>query len=246
MSSGTPVISSDPFWKPIWSYSVLFGASGAAIIPVYRHYVLKSDLQKGVLSPTLLPFGKGMQMGIKAAPSTSLAVGLPLLMQRHVEPWFQGEEKKTTWRTLILSAAVVGALSTPILLVFEGNSLRQGVLASLKHISCPKQYLAFSVQEVGCVAGLSAAKHVDGEARKYFNIQENALATYGSAFISGSAGAIAGHVGNTVSTRLRHNLSIDYRSISQLGLGLVPRARALGWYSVAYHLICNTLLQPTR
>lgn len=239
MTSNVSLTSTDPFWKSVRSHTVMFGAAGIAIIPVFRDYVLKSDRQKGLSSSVLLPFREGMRMGIKAAPSTSLAVGIPLLMQRHIEPWFQEEKGKTTMRSLTLSAVVVGAVSTPILLVFEGHSLREGFWGSLKYMSCPKQYLSFSVQETGCVAGLSAAKYIDREARKWFAIKESPLITYGSAFLSGAAGAIAGHFGNTASTRLRNRLPVEY-SIRQLSLGLVPRARALGLFSVFYHFLCNT------
>jgi len=218
---------------------VLFGAAGLSIIPVFRDYVLKSDLQKGVPSPVRLSFWEGIRLGIKAAPATSLAVGGPLLMQRHIEPWFQDEKKTTTFRTLMLSAIVVGALSTPILLIFEGRSMNEGVLGSLKYMSCPKQYLAFSLQEVGCVAGLSSAKYVDSEARKRFGFQEGPLLTYGSAFFSGAAGAMAGHFGNTVSTRLRNGLPVEC-SVKKLSLGLIPRTWALGAYSVFFRFLSKT------
>ncbi len=231
--------SSDAFLKEAKSNAIMFGAAGFAIIPVFRDYILKSDRQKGLSTAVLLPFNEGIQRGIKAAPSTSLAVGMPLLMQRHIEPWFQKEKGISSLRSLLQSAVLVGAISTPILLVFEGHSLKEGFRGSLKHMSCPKQYLAFSLQESGCVAGLSAAKYIDREAREHFSIQESPLMTYGSAFLSGVAGAVAGHWGNTVSTRLRNGLPVQC-SIRLLSLGLVPRARALGLYGVFLHFICNT------
>lgn len=240
MSSATSSISSNSFLKSIWSDTVTVAASGLAIIPVFRRYVLKSDQQRGLPSPTLLPFRQGIQMGIRAAPATALAAGFPPLVQRHIELLFQGEEGKTTWRTLFLSSAVVGALSTPVLLIFEGRSLKQGVWASLKHASCPRQYCAFALQEIGFVAGVSTAKHVDRKVREYLDIQENPLTTYASAAAAGGMGAAAGHAGNTVSTRLRSKLPINYRSIRQLNLGFVPRTGALMGYSLLYHLFCNT------
>jgi hypothetical protein len=242
-SSTTPTGSKGPtqeYWPMVAPYVVPPTAASLAIVPVFRDMVAKSAQQKGQPVPAMTIL-EGVKAGIKAAPTVGGIVGTQMVFQRFVEGYLVGDSKQPSFFTLLASSGIVGMGSSPILAIFNGQTMGWGVRESLRRFS-PKQGLAITAQEAGCVGGLSAADRLAAAMRKRFG--DNKAVDYSAAFISGAAGGLAGHWGNTALTRWQNGMVIEYPS--QLMWGSVRRMRALGFFSVGYKFVKETMNPKTQ
>ncbi len=216
------------FWPKITPYVVPPVAASLAIVPVFRDLAAKSALQKG-LRPQGMTMHEAVMGGLKASPTVGVIVGTQMVLQSFLEKKMAGESKEAGLPSALASSAVVGAVSAPILAVFNGQTMGWGIRESLRKFSV-KQGLAIAVQETAFVCGLSAADKVSLVMKEHFG--DNKAVEYTAAFMSGAAGSLAGHPANTALTRWQSGMVVE--SISQSFWGAARKARAIGFFSVFY------------
>ncbi|PIS02278.1 MAG: hypothetical protein COT85_05780 [Chlamydiae bacterium CG10_big_fil_rev_8_21_14_0_10_42_34] len=218
------------FWSSIAPYTAPPLAASIAIIPVFGDMIAKSaeQLGKPIPSMTLL---QTIKQGMKAAPSVGAIVGAQMVIQNKVEKALLGGSKKPKLSSTLLSSAIVGIGSAPILAVFNGQTMGRSALESLRKFSL-KQGLVITAQETAFVIGLSAADLLSEKMRESFG--DTKATDYTAAYIAGALGSLAGHPANTALTRWQANLAIDRPS--QLMWGAARKARAVGYFACLYKL----------
>ncbi len=222
---------SQKVWPSYAPYLVPPFAASFAIVPVFRDMIAKSALQRGMPVPkmTLL---KGMQEGLKAAPTVGAIVGTQMVVQNAVEKTIVGESNNKSLPSMLASSAVVGAVSAPVLAVFNGQTMGWSVLESLRRFSA-KQGLAIMGQETFFVLGMAAGDRLAPIAKRKFG--NNKLVEYLTVFTSSAAGSLAGHSQNTALTRWQSGLLID--NWRQLTWGALRKARANGGFGMCYYFL---------
>lgn len=204
-------------------------ASGAIILP-FRDLVAKSAQQLGSPVPCL-SLVTSIKQGMKAAPTVGAIVGSQMVVQNVVEKYLLGESGTKSLSSTLASSAIVGAISAPVLAVFNGQTMGWTIRESLKKFTA-KQGMAIAIQETAFVGGLSAADQLTGVMRQSFG--DSKAVDYVAAFIAGASGSLAGHPANTALTRWQNGKIVE--SIPQLMWGSIRKARAIGIFSVCYKL----------
>lgn len=223
-------------WSLFASYMVPVLSAGVAIVPAFRDMAAKSELQRGqsVSRITLL---QGIRDGVKAAPTVGIMVGTQMVLKDIFETAFVGKENKGSLSSMLISSAVVGAASAPVLAVFNGRTMGWGIKKSLKCFSA-KQCLAITLQETAFVFGLGAADRVAILMKARFGDNKPGV-EYVAAFTAGALGSLAGHPANTALTRWQSGLAVDHPR--QLMWGSLRKARAVGVFAVVFKLGKETL-----
>lgn len=233
--------SSEPpkgVWLTVGPYVVPPIAASAAIVPVFRDMIAKSALQKGQPVPSMTIL-MSVKEGIKAAPIVGAIVGTQMIVQNFVEKALSKESNEGSLSSALVSSAVVGATSAPVLAVFNGQTMGWTIRESLRKFSA-RQGMTIAIQETAFVGGLSVADRLAVAMRKTFG--HNKAVDYTAAFVAGAAGSLAGHPANTALTRWQSGMTVD--SVSQLMWGSARKARAVGAFSVIYKL-GKEVLNPT-
>lgn len=228
---------SQGLWPLVEPYAAPPLAAAGGIIPAYRHLIAKSYQQCELPVPrmTLL---EGLKKGLfKGAPTVGVVIGTQMILQNAVERVLAGNT--TSLSSTLMSAALVGMASAPVLAVFNGGTMGYTVLQSLRRFS-GKQVLALTVQETGCLGGLSAAGPLADFMRR--KVGDNKIVECATAFTSGALGALAGHPANTAVTRWQKGLTLD--TFHQPMLGAARRTYGVGMLSVLYQLNRDAL-KPT-
>ncbi|MBI2743901.1 MAG: hypothetical protein HYX48_08310 [Chlamydiales bacterium] len=230
-ATSSPVQNGQPsgaVWTAVAPYVVPPMAASAAIVPVFRDMIAKSAQQKGEPIRKMSLY-RGVIEGIKAAPTVGVIVGTQMIVQKAVEKALLGDSGKASFSSAIASSAIVGAVSAPVLLVFNGQTMGYSVTESIRRFSF-KQCFAIVLQETAFVGGLSVADRLAVVMKKQFG--DNKGVEYAAAFTTGALGSLAGHPANTVVTRAQSGMKIDH--IGQLMWGAARKARAIGCFSVFY------------
>ncbi|HLB52201.1 MAG TPA: hypothetical protein VJK48_00640 [Chlamydiales bacterium] len=214
-------------------------AASFAIVPVFRDMIAKSFQQKGQAVPPMT-FTASLKEGVKAAPTVGIIVGAQMVLQNLVETALVGESAKKSTSTALVSSAIVGTFSAPVLAIFNGQTMGWTIRQSIQRFTL-RQGFAIAVQETAFVGGLSVADRLAIAMRKQFG--SNRIVDYTAAFIAGAAGSLAGHPANTALTRLQNGMPIE--SARQLMWGSLRKARAVGGFSVIYKLGKEVLNPPT-
>ena len=222
-------------WPSLAPYIVPPFAASAAIVLVFRDLVAKSSQQKGQPVPHMTML-EGLRGGLKAAPTVGIIVGTQMVVQSAVEKALVGDKNKVSLVSMLASSAIVGAVSAPVLAVFNGQTMGWSVGESLRKFSV-KQGLAIAVQETAFVGGLSAADRLAVAMKRKFG--DNKIVEYTAAFTAGAAGSLAGHPANTALTRWQSGMAMD--SFRQSMWGAARKARAIGFFSVIYKFGKETL-----
>lgn len=222
-------------WSKSAPYVIPPVAAAVAIILPFRDMIAKSALQKGQTIPHMTLIG-GMNEGLKAAPTVGAIVGTQMIVQSVVEKRLMGESKIPTLSSTLISSAIVGIASAPILAIFNGQTMGWTMQQSLRKFSL-QQGAAIAVQETAFVGGLSAADQLEKAMRN--RLGSSPAVDYTAAFIAGAAGSLAGHPANTLLTRWQSGLPIE--SAQQLMWGSLRKARAVGGFAVGYKLIKETM-----
>jgi hypothetical protein len=215
-----------------WSYATYAvppAAAAAGIIPAFGDMVAKSEQQKGQkVSP--MSAKQAVMGGCKAAPTVGAIVGSQMILQGVVERVLAGDAKPTLTST-VASTAVVGMLSSPVLAVFNGQTLGWGVRESLRKFTA-KQGAAISVQETAFLAGLAVGDRLAMVMQRYLG--KHKAVDYTAAFATGAMGSLAGHPANTALTRWQSGMSV---SRHEMMWGSVRKARAVGTFAVGYKAV---------
>jgi hypothetical protein len=211
-------------------------AAGAIVLP-FRDFIIKSALQKGEPAPNV-SFQQGIKAGLGAAPTVGMIVGSQMVVQNMVEKAIAGDSKKESLSLKLLSSAIVGTVSAPILAVFNGKTMGWSMIESLRKFSA-KQGLAIALQETAFVGGLAVADQLAGAMKE--KLGDNKAVEYGAAYTAGALGSLAGHPGNTALTRWQNGMPLSLRNCMW---GALTKARGVGLFAVLYKLGKETL-NPT-
>jgi hypothetical protein len=238
-SSNSPV--SEGVWPKLAPYVVPPVAASFAIVPAFYDMVAKSAMQKGMPAPKMsaATLFQGVKGGVGAAPTVGAIVGGQMVLQDVVEkvfaktfPTLSAHDASRGKALLMLgSSAVVGALSSPFLAVYNGKTMTPpwSVKESLSRFSL-KQACAITLQETGFVAGLAAADLVSSEMKE--KLGDSKAVEYFASGVSGALGSLAGHAGNTALTRWQSGMTVD--SVKQLSFGSLRKARGNAVFAVVY------------
>lgn len=117
-------------WASLAPYAVPPVAASAAIVPAFYDMVATRALQKGQQVPSMTGF-QVMKGGFGAAPTVGALVGTQMVLQGRVEKalvntfpnLFGGDSNKAKASLTLSSSALVGALSSPFLAVYNGKTM---------------------------------------------------------------------------------------------------------------------------
>lgn len=232
-TSGPGDRPSQGLWNSMVSYFTPPVAAGVAIVPAYRDFAAKSDLQRG-MQVTPLSYRNWFKGGVEAARPVGVLVGAQMVVQPVVERALNGESNHSGVWSTFASSGIVGGLSSPFVAVFNGNTMGWDWKKSLRNFT-PKQAAVITVQETAFVGGLSAADKVSSFMRGIFG--DNKAVDYASTFTAGALGSLAGHPANTALTRAQSGLPFDAR---QCMSGGATKARGVGVFAVCYKLMKET------
>lgn len=235
-------------WPTVAPYVVPPVAASLAIVPAFYDMANKTTLQKGLTPPRMTPtlVLKGIKGGVGAAPSVGVIVGTQMVLQGRVEKGlvqafpnlFEGDSNQAKGALTLASSAVVGALSSPCLAVYNGKTMSPAWTAreSLSRFTL-KQAGAVTLQETGFVAGLAAADLLSRPMKQVLG--DNKGAEYAAAGTAGALGSLVGHAGNTALTRWQNKLPVQ--TFSQLRLGSLTKARGNAMFAFVYNCVKDAL-----
>ncbi len=208
-------------------------AAGAIVLP-FRDFIAKSERQQG-LQARKVTLKEGLKEGLGAMRSTGTLVGAQMLAQNGVESLLLGDAKEQTLSSKLVSSAIVGAVSSPFVAIFNGKSINMLPMESLRKFSL-KQGLAITLQETAFVGGLSVADLLASKLKE--KGVDNKGAEYAVASTAGALGSLIGHPANTAVTRWQKGLTFSLR---QSYWGALYKARAVGFFAVLYKFGKETL-----
>ncbi|MES2121248.1 MAG: hypothetical protein V4492_00550 [Chlamydiota bacterium] len=232
MSSVSNEPQTSSVWSRVASYAVPPAAAAAAIVPTYYGFVVKSALQTGQPFPSMT-MREALMGGFKAAPTIGTIVGTQLLVDEYVGKqiamFLRERGVDSELAAKFLSAVVVGAVSVPPLVVFNGQTMKQTAWESLMALSL-KQAAAVVTRESTFVFSLGASAFVKAKMSEFAG--ENKAVEYGSAFVSGVIGSVVGHPADTALTLWQKKMEVE--GLRQLMRGGLYKAGAVGVFSALY------------
>ena len=225
-------------WKAMAPFIVPPLAAAGAIIPTFGDQMAKSAQQLGMKSPKI-GVRRALISGVKASPTVGTIVGAQMVIQRGLESQFFKKAETKDLSSALTSSAAVGALSAPILAVYNGRTMGWPTMKALRNFT-PRQAVAISIQEGAFVGGLSVADELAERMRPIFG--DNKFVDYSAAAIAGVTGSIIGHPANTALTRWQNGLKVN--NMSQAMWGVARKARSLAGFGLLYKA-GKDLLSPT-
>ncbi len=210
MSSSTQPVQ-NRHWSNMFPYVTPPVAAAGAVVPVYYLFALKSAQQLEVPMRPMSPL-EALKGGIRVAPTIGATVGMQLVFQKMVENAIKKSDRTTVepgFATKLVSSTLTGAVSVPLLAIFNGQTMGYTPMQSLRALSV-KQAGAILARETGFLASLG------GE----------------YPFFTGMLGSLVGHPGDTALTRWQKGLKVE--NLRHLFLGAPTRALAVGGFSVGY------------
>jgi hypothetical protein len=208
-------------------------AAGAAIIPTFYGFELKSARQLGESRPRFSPLG-----GFRAAPTVGAIFGTQMAAQLAVEKAVMPGEK-AGFSSILLSSFFVGGLSAPALAVFNGQTMKKTAKESLRALSI-KQSLAIIARETSFLFSIRISNYVSDRMKEHFG--ENKAIVYASTFASGAIGSLFGHPADTALTIWQKGMKITTLRI--LMNGSLSRSITVGTFACCYK-ITSELLEST-
>lgn len=227
-TSATNTQTQNWLWTAMVPYAAPPLSASLAITVTFKDMIAKSALQKGQPVP-FMTFLESLRLGAKAAPTVGVIVGSQIALQGFLEKALLRESKSANLTTTLMSSAIVGMASAPILAVFNGQTMGLTLRESLKKFTL-KQSLAISFQETSFVAGLSVADKLASSMKQRFG--NSKAVDYSAAFVAGAMGSLAGHPANTALTRWQNGMPLT--SFQQSMWGAARKARAVGCFSLVY------------
>lgn len=196
------------YWPALAPYLVPPAAASAAIVPCFFGFVAKSALQLDQPVPRMSA-KEALWKGCKAAPTIGTIVGTQLVSQNVLEAamsHFSGKTgEKSSFEQMVLSSALVGAVSAPALAVFNGQTRGFSARESLRKLS-PKQVGAIVTRETSFLFSLRISDALSAHMKNQFG--ESQAIDFSCAFLSGAVGSVVGHPADTALTRWQENLEV--------------------------------------
>jgi len=232
------------YWPSIAPYIAPPIAAAGAIVPAFRDLSAKSDLQKG-LSVASMTLKEHIQGGLKIAPVTGAVVGSQMIIQSMVLRALKENPDKPSLSAVVASSAAVGVVSSPLLAVFNGLTMKMGVMEAYRKLTT-RQRVAITIQETFFVGGLSIGDKLAEVMKQQFG--DHKVIDYVAAFFSGATGSLFGHPFNTALTRWQNDMTMEgfnMAGVKQSMWGALHKARAIGCFSVVYKL-GKEILMPKK
>lgn len=230
-------VSDTPPPTPWWTEVV---ASGAAIILPFHLFQRKSALQTEKTPPAFV-LSKALKAGFFASRDTGLMIGVQRIAQNWIDSNLPAPQTlPEKFSRALLTATIVGTVSTIPLAIFTGRSRGLNVMQSLKTLNSFRQVFASVAMEAGFLFGVAASEPMSQLFRE--KIADNTAVGYAAPFVSGCMGAAAGHPGDTAFTRLGAKMAVP---VNTLGLGFISRVTGVGSWTLFYEGVKN-LLGPKK
>lgn len=215
-------------------------AASAAIVFPFREFMVKSRLQTNTTYHDIT-WSAGLKGGLQATKSAGPLVGAQTVIKEKLETNLKKKTELGDKAIAVASAVTVGFFSTPFVAVFNGHSMGWKWHQSLKKLNA-RQFAATTLQESGFVAGVTAAGKVSEVMKEHLG--DYKVLDLAAAYVSGAAGSLAGHPGNTYITRDQANMKTAF-TFQQLTLGAARRANGAGVFTVLYTL-AKKFLNPNQ
>lgn len=218
-------------WKNIAPLPISMAAGALAIVPVYYGFAGKTALQLGGNLPKM-GIREAMKGGIGLAPLGGCIVGAQMTTQKVIEyvmtDWMH-LQNKDNGAAMLVSSATVGGITSPILTVFNGKTMGQTAMQSLKNLN-RWQVGAITARETSFVLSLRIADPVSRYMKEVFG--DKPWVETASAFTSGAIGSVIGHPADTALTLWQKNRAIGCPSALMRG-GMV-KAVTIGVLATCY------------
>lgn len=217
----------------IWGTVKSVVSAGVAIVVTYEGFVRKSALQVGEVPSYRAP--KTILKGsLKAASLVGPTVGCQIGIQSVVEHvlFLKDQKKELTSGQRLISSSIVGFVSAPLLAAFNGMTMHDSFMSSLRNVSL-KQAGAIVGRDISFLFSVSISGPLTKASQEMFG--QNALVAGCTAFTTGALGGYAGHPCDTILSRLQKGMKIE---LLQMGRGIHVRAGTLGVFNVVY-TFCN-------
>lgn len=212
-------------WQQAAPYVAHPLASGAAIFPLFYGLVLKSAQQLEA-KPPLMSVKEALKGGAKVSKTLSLMVGTQMIVQNELDRLTKGVAYASLWNSML-----IGAISAPMLVVFNGYTMNQTAKDSLKGLKL-RNVAAIMYLETSFLFSMRLALSTNEAMKSYLG--EGNLTSYAGAFISGALGSLVGHPADTALTRWQKELPVPVRV---LYYGAPVKAVTLGVFSIFYKAI---------
>jgi hypothetical protein len=221
-----------PVWNTVKNMCVESVAAGAAIVPLFYLFEVKTSQQTAAPIPMFLP-SQALRNGLHAAPITGAMIGAQRVAQLGFEKAMQSSpQEKESFLSAMVSAAFVGCVSTHPMAIFQGLTRGKTVDESLKALTW-KHAVACAYMEVGFLFGMGSIRPMEEFFREKFGKKKSI--EYAATFTSGAVGAAFGHAGDAAFTMLQNNVKIE--RVTQLARGGPVRAVAVGAFTCFYKAI---------
>ncbi|MCB1114465.1 MAG: hypothetical protein KDK62_06895 [Chlamydiia bacterium] len=201
-------------------------AAAFAIAPAFRHMEIKSARQLGLPRPQITLI-QGIFNSLSAMPFVGAMVGTQMLVKRQIDDKLFPEK---SFLSQVISSGVVGLISSPFILIYQGFSVKETPMKSLMKMKRPEIVAAIVAQETAFVFGLAIGKAFAKEMNTL--VGEHKVVDLIAVAVSGALSSLAGHPANTAFTRWQKgkSVSLDLR----LFAGGMSRARGGAIFSVIY------------
>lgn len=237
-----PIVQNGHYFKESWQQVAPYAtppiAASIAIVPIFYGFMLKSALQLNQPVPNFE--WSVIRGGLRASPTIGMIVGTQMIAQDRIEKCVMkaiNNPDPKGFMSMFISAALVGLISAPALAIFNGQTIKDRTMKDSLRMLSKRQVLAIVSRETSFLFALrisnpasDAMKNITGD---------NKMTEIGSAFLSGVIGSMIGHPADTALTLWQKNMKII--SARQLLRGSIPKALAVGGFSVLYNAISETL-----
>ncbi len=221
----------NPLWHKMAPQLTSPVAASIAVIPVFYGFVAKSALQTNSPLPTFKAT-KVLINGLKASPTIGCVIGLQIFSQDVLEKLFTPaltEKKHSSFITMTTSSVGVAFLSVIPLAVFNGQSLNQSIIKTIRLLSL-KQAAAIVTRETSFLFSLRVSGPI-GQLMKE-KMEDNSFIESSSIFATGVIGSLVGHPADTALTRLQKEMQLQ--GIRQLMKGSGTKAITIGVFTLIY------------
>jgi hypothetical protein len=221
--------------EPISPYIYQPISAALAITPLAKGLIRKSELQISLPKQKLGVYN-ALITGLKIAPTVGITVGSQMILEDVLKNKYGTQSEERNFFSNLKISAIVGFATSPLIAVFNAQSMNLPLKKALKTLSI-RQLSLITIQESSFVAGMNSSDFLPK-----FQTESKVLEKaekISKLFFSSFVGAFFGHIPNTLLTRSQHGLVTN--KISILFKGSFTRSFTIGSFSVLYHAIENHL-----
>lgn len=218
-------------WDSVFPYLIPVVAASAAIVPAFYGFVVKSAQQVGNPIPRM-SMREAFVGGLRASPTIGMIVGTQMGVQKVVENAMDANQNNSSdIASKLASSLVVGAVSSPLLAVFNGQTMGKTMMSSLRSLTAV-QAGAIVARETSFLFALAINDPMAAAMKRKFG--DHKAVEYSSSFIGGAIGSLIGHPADTALTLWQKGMTVDcFRSLMR---GAPAKAVAVGIFNVGFQV----------